>query len=126
VAKVLGSTRDIDELFVQAMNQYQFSKSIEMVKDFIPEALLINGENPLILLHNALSKGLHDAEMTDSHCLELAQSIRIVLVELAERAASALKEDKEILEALTVLKAIPRGSKKTTEDAASDESRGTA
>ncbi len=46
-------------------------------------------------------------EMTDQHCLELAQSIRTVLTELAERASLVMKENKEIQEALKVLKAIP-------------------
>lgn len=116
VSKVVGSTATTDALFVQAMNEIQFSKSIELVKDFMPQALLISGENPLTLLHSALSKGLHNPEMTDSHCLELAQSIRTILVELAERAASVLKEDKEIQDALKVLKAVPRGTKQTPED----------
>jgi hypothetical protein len=108
VAKVIGSTSEVDALFAAALKQYQFSKSVEMVKDLIPQALLINGENPLLLLHSALSKGLHDPEMTDQHCLELAQSIRTVLTELAERASLVMKENKEIQEALKVLKAIPR------------------
>jgi hypothetical protein len=109
--KVLGSKQEVDLLFTEALNQYQFSKSIEMIKDYIPEALLINGENPLVLLHNALSKGLHDPAMTDAHCLELAQSIRVVMTELSERIASVTKDDKEIQDALKVLKSIPRSSK---------------
>lgn len=111
--KTVGSTPAIDELFHNALNQYQFSTSVEMLKDVIPQALLINGENPLILLHNALSKGLHNPEMTDEHCLELAQSIRIVLTELAERIANVTKEDKELLNAIKALKAIPPSTKKT-------------
>jgi len=110
-AKVVGTTAEIDSLFIEALNQFQFSKSVEMLEGFIPQALLIRGENPLVLLHSALSKGLHSPEMTDEHCLELAQSIRIVLTELAERVSSVTKDDKEIQEALKVLKGIPRGSK---------------
>jgi hypothetical protein len=126
VAKVVGSTPAIDALFVEAQNQYQFSKSIEMLKDFIPQALLINGENPLVLLHSALSKGLHDAEMTDQHCLELAQSIRTVLTELAERASAAMKENKELADALKVLKAIPRAAKATVEGRSEDATTATS
>lgn len=120
VAKVLGSTPEMDALFNDAQRQYQFSKSIEMVEHLIPQALMINGENPLILLHSALSKGLHDPDMTDKHCLELAQSIRTILTELADRAAVAMKEDKEIATALKVLKAIPRTAKATAEAAVND------
>jgi len=107
VAKVLGTTRETDQLFAAAMNETRFSESIEMVKDLIPQSLLINGRNPLTLLHSALSKGLHNADMTDAHCLALAQSIRTILAELAERASEALKNDKEIQSALSVLMAIP-------------------
>jgi hypothetical protein len=110
VAKTLGSTPEIDQVFTAAINETLFTKSVEMVESFIPQALLINGENPLKLLHSALSKGLHNPEMTDAHCLRLAQSIRVVLTELADRSAAALKEDRELQQALNTLKAVPRGS----------------
>jgi len=61
----------------------QFSKAIETIKAAIPESLLIDGHNPLTLLHDALSEGLH--AQTNEDCLELATSIRVVLTELAER-----------------------------------------
>jgi len=115
VAKTLGSTPEIDQVFTAAINETLFTKSVEMVERFIPQALLINGENPLMLLHSALSKGLHNPEMTDAHCLRLAQSIRVVLTELAERSAAALKEDRELQQALNTLKAVPRGSKLITD-----------
>lgn len=82
-----------------------------MVKAVIPQTLLINGQNPLRLLHSALSKGLHIADMTDAHCLALAQSIRTILGELAERASEALKNDEQIQTALSVLMAVPNSSK---------------
>jgi hypothetical protein len=80
----------------------QFSKSIDLVKNAIPPSLLIQGHhNPLTLLHSALSKGLH-AE-SDESCLELAQSIRLVLAELAERLSTALKADAELNAAVSRL-----------------------
>jgi len=109
VAKTIGSTPEVQELFNKAVNETRFSESLNMVKDVIPQALLIKGQNPLALLHTALSRGLHNPEMTDEHCLALAQSIRTILTELAERASQALKEDKEIQSALSVLMAVPRG-----------------
>jgi hypothetical protein len=48
-------------------------------------------------------------DMTDAHCLQLAKSIRTILAELAERASEALKDDKEIQNALSVLMAVQRG-----------------
>lgn len=89
-------------LLREAKAEDQFSRSVEMIKDAIPQSLLIQGHhNPLTLLYSALSKGLH-AE-TDEVCLELAQSIRIVLGELAERLAAALKNDAELNAAVSRL-----------------------
>lgn len=105
VARTLGSTPETDTLFESATRETQFSKSVEMVNDVIPQALMINGRNPLTLLHSALSKGLHDDGMTDDRCLQIAQSIRTILGELAERAAAALKSDREIQAALSTLMA---------------------
>jgi hypothetical protein len=84
-----------------AMAETQFSKAISMIKDAIPQSLLISGHNPLTLLHTALSDGLH--AQSDEHCLELAQSIRVVLAELSERIASALKDEAELRTAVSRL-----------------------
>jgi len=62
---------------------------------------LINGHNPLTLLHSALSDGIH--AKTDEECLELATSIRLVLIELADRIATALKDEAELRTAVTKL-----------------------
>jgi hypothetical protein len=48
-----------------------------VVQHGIPQARLINGHNPLTLLHNALSAGLH--EQSDETYLELAQAVRVML-----------------------------------------------
>ena len=39
----------------------------------MPESLLINGHSPILLLHSALSEGLH--AQTDEQCLELAEAL---------------------------------------------------
>jgi hypothetical protein len=115
VAKLLGSSPEIDARFAAAINETRFTNSVAMVRDFIPQTLLMSGQNPLTLLHSALSKGLHNAEMTDAHCLQLAQSIRTVLAELAERASEALKSTKEIETAISVLMAVPNSPMATPE-----------
>jgi DNA-directed RNA polymerase subunit RPC12/RpoP len=126
VAKVLGSAPEIDALFAAAAAETRFSESVAMVRDFIPQALMVGGRNPLTLLHSALSKGLHNPEMTDSHCLQLAQSIRTILAELAERASEALKSTKEIEAAISVLMSVPNGPRESPETtpAAAGESEG--
>jgi len=84
-----------------AEKETQFSKAIEAIKDGIPEVLRIGPHNPLTLLHSALSEGLH--EHTDKECLEIAQEIRLVLTELAERLSQALKEEAELQTAVSRL-----------------------
>lgn len=89
-----------------ARDETQFTKAIEAVKHALPQSLLVNGHNPLKLLHTALSSGVH--ELDDSTCLELATSIRVVLVELAERLALALKDEAGLNAALQRLAGRPR------------------
>jgi hypothetical protein len=62
---------------------------------------LIDGHNPLTLLHDALSDGLHAA--TDDECLGFANSIRVLMTELAERLAQAVNDDAELTAALSRL-----------------------
>jgi hypothetical protein len=77
-----------------AKNEHQFLKAIDLVKDGIPQGLLINGQNPLTLLHSALSEGLHGR--TDEECLQAAHDVRIVLTALVERLDQALKDEAEL------------------------------
>jgi hypothetical protein len=97
----LGASPEMLEKLRQAEKETQFSTAIEIVKSGIPAALLINGHNPLTLLHTALSEGLHDH--TDAECLEIAQEIRLVLTDLADRISQALKEEAELKKAVSRL-----------------------
>ena len=101
VAQKLGTTAEAIQELEAAKAETQFSKALASVKDSIPQALLIDGHNPLRLLHSALSDGLHDRD--DSHCLEQASSIRVVLAELSERLSHALKDEAELNRALSHL-----------------------
>jgi hypothetical protein len=101
VSEKLGADKDLTKLLDTAKAETQFSKSISLVKDAIPQTLLINGHNPLTLLHGALSVGLH--EQSDERCLELAHDIRVVLAELSERLSQALKDEVELNTAVTRL-----------------------
>ncbi len=72
-----------------------------MAKDAIPESLLINGQNPILLLHGALSEGIH--ALSDEECLSIASSVRVVLVELSDRLSQSLKDEAELTRALAVI-----------------------
>jgi len=84
-----------------AKNETQFSQAVDMIKQNLPSSLLINGHNPLKLLHKALSKGIH--ELSDEECLSRANSIRIVLTELCQRMNELLKDDKDLKNAIDSL-----------------------
>jgi hypothetical protein len=101
VAERVSAKPDTLVILKNAIKEVQFSRALDIAKPAIPESLLINGHNPLGLLHDALSEGLH--ALTDSECLELAGSIRIVLAELSDRLAAALKDEVELQQALGTL-----------------------
>lgn len=94
-------------VFDDALRQTQFSAAVRTLKDAIPDKLLIlNGENPLTLLHSPLSVQLH--ALTDKQCLQQAADIRIVLTALLENIADVLKDQEELKGAANRLKEIRR------------------
>lgn len=101
VSEKLSVSRDKIETLKNAKSETQFNKAVKSVRDAIPESLLINGHNPITLLHSALSEGLHDRD--DEQCLQVANSIRVILGELSERLAHALKDEAELTQAISKL-----------------------
>lgn len=101
VCKKLGKQESLIEDLEKAKNETQFSKAVDSIKEELPTSLYIEGQNPLKLLHKAVSKGIHN--MTDEECLQYAGSIRIILFELTERINAILKDSKEIHDAISVL-----------------------
>ena len=100
-AERVGVTAEQLASFDAAISETQFSRAIDEVKDAIPAALMVKSHNPLTLLHNALSKGLH--AKTDEECLALATSIRVVLTDLAERISAVMKNEEELNQAVSRL-----------------------
>jgi hypothetical protein len=110
VAEKIGAKKDILDSLSEAKAEQQFSTALAAVK--VPDALLINGHNPLTLLHSALSDGLH--ARSDKECLELASSVRVVLAELSERLGQVLKDEAELQHAIAKLKVNKKEQKVTT------------
>jgi hypothetical protein len=52
----------------------QFSTAIDLINDAIPDAIKLEGHDPLTLLHDALSDGLHSQD--DAECLRIAGDVR--------------------------------------------------
>lgn len=97
----LGAPEEKLHILDTAIAETQFTKALEIAKPAIPESLLINGHNPLKLLHGALSEGIHN--MSDEDCLGYAASVRVVLGELSERLSQALKNEVELTHAISRL-----------------------
>lgn len=94
VSERLGAPANMVADMKAARQETQFKTAIEAIKHGIPESLMVNGQNPLTLLHSALSAGLHDH--SDEECLELAADIRVVLTEMVERMTAAMKDEAEL------------------------------
>jgi hypothetical protein len=101
VSEKLGAPEEKIETLKKAVSETQFSKALDMAKDVIPESLLINGHSPILLLHSALSEGVH--ALSDEECLTIASSVRVVLGELSDRLSQALKNEEELTKALSTL-----------------------
>ncbi len=89
VAKLQNPSGELIKELEEARSETQFSSAVEKIKQGIPEVLRINGQNPLTLLHTALSGGLHAG--TDPECLEIAQDIRVILSEFSDRLRNGIE-----------------------------------
>ena len=107
VQKVEPAPDAIVANLTNAKDTFQFSQAMDDVRLAVPQVLLINGHNPLTLLHSALSAGIHDK--SDDECLEIAKNVRVVLAGLAERLGQALSEHKELNDAVTTLLKATKG-----------------
>jgi hypothetical protein len=94
VGEKTGADPAVLQILRVAIAENQFYKAMEDVKNAMPPALLINGHNPITLLHRALSQGLH--AQSGEECLLAASSIRLVLTELSERLGQVLKDHAEL------------------------------
>jgi hypothetical protein len=101
VAERIGAPAEKLQSLRASITEVQFSVAMSSIRDAVPESLLINGHNPMTLLHSALSEGVHN--LSDEECLEIASSIRVVLTELSERLSQALKDEAELKNALSKL-----------------------
>lgn len=75
------------ERFERALTEISAStvaaRKIELVKDLLPSSLKPGGINPLDILHEGLSRGLHG--LSDEECLEDAEVFRKALVTLVDQ-----------------------------------------
>jgi hypothetical protein len=98
VAKRLGALPDVLKIFARAKVEDQFTNAIKQIKDALPPALFISGHNPLTILYDVLSDGIHD--LTDEECLAHAKTVRTLLIALADRISEISKDEAKVQEAI--------------------------
>lgn len=97
---------DERETYEKALENIKLKKNvsdkIKIVMDLIPPILKPNNEfNPLKILYDILSKGLH--EKSEEECLEDAESIRTCMIFLIETILKQQKEKQEFTEKMRKL-----------------------
>lgn len=93
-----GDREAYNKALEQAKKTTVAQDKIELVKDLLPEILKPDNVNPLSILHDTLSRGLHSKP--DEQCLELAGIVRDALVflvnQVLERKAATSKFTKSM------------------------------
>jgi len=72
------------------------AEKIDLVKDMLPSSLKPEGMNPLSVLHEKLSEGLH--EDTDEECMQIAETVRESIVFLVQQVTASKNASKEFTE----------------------------
>jgi hypothetical protein len=111
-AEHVGSDTTMVERLRHLRQHWRFQQSVDEIKDCLPQILLIEGKNPLELLHPVLSDSIHDR--SDEEALEIASEIRLVLINLAERIAVAKTQSDELKQAVAKLAARKAERRKVT------------
>ncbi|POO56161.1 hypothetical protein [Agrobacterium rosae] len=101
VCRTVNAPGDLITELEEAKNEIAFAKSMDKIKTALPQGLLIDGHNPLLAIHGALSVGIHEG--SDADCLEAASAVRLVLTELVERITLLKQDNKELSSALQLL-----------------------
>lgn len=101
VAVRIGASEEMQAKLEEAGKASQFRDAVEHAKGATPDQLKIKGQDPVRLLYAAVSVGLH--EDSDAACLQSASAIRTVMTEIADRMSQALKDERELTEAIKLL-----------------------
>ncbi len=95
-------SKEIKRLIEQYNKDHQMSKLIDAIFEFLPGSLKSLGDNPLKLLYNELSEGIHD--FSEEECSNKAESIDKLLSFVIKKINEENSEVKEAMEAIKALK----------------------
>jgi hypothetical protein len=101
VAKQIDAGEEAFAWLKKARADRQFTKSVDEIKSAGLHAIYLDGHNPLTLLYDEVSDGVHAG--TDAENLVIAERIRLVLGHLAARLAALKLEQAEVKSALTAM-----------------------
>ncbi len=90
-----------EEAMEKVKNTKQTQEKIKLIKDLLPSILMPEGFNPLKMIYDMLSKGIHNK--TDEECLDYSRAIRKSLIFLVEIILHAKKQNKEFTESMKKL-----------------------
>lgn len=95
-------SENVRKAWTEYESNHQMSSLIENINDFIPSSLKEISDNPIKLLYQQLSGGIH--EFTEETCLEKAKQIDIVLRYVIKKVNSEKFELKQVRQAMNSLK----------------------
>lgn len=98
VCETVNASAELIEELRRAQQEISFEKSLAQIKTALPQGLLVEGKNPLLALHGALSVGLH--QETDAECLEAAHAVRLVLTDLVDKMSMLRQDNQELNKAV--------------------------
>jgi hypothetical protein len=101
VLKLHGGSTEISAAIAKARSTDSFTRAMEQIKGMLPGSLRVDGHNPLQLIYDQLSDGVHG--QSDEVCLARAAIIREALSGMAGRIAALLKEDETLRQAISTL-----------------------
>ena len=118
IGKILQSLRSVLELnnacseeiekINKALNGIVMDERIKIAKDAVPNHLRPNGMNPLAIIYDTLSAGIH--RLPEEQCLENSQQIRIALSYLIRALTQQNEEQKAFLDSMKSLNDFNSGS----------------
>lgn len=93
-AKKLGAAPEVSAALEKAKNERHLTKSLDALGSGPLKAIYLNGHNPLTLLYDEVSDGVHAGSDADN--LSSAHDIRIVLMHLADQLSEVTAERAEL------------------------------
>lgn len=92
--------QDADERLIseyeKAKSERQFDKAMQHIKKDLPPSFKIEGQNPISLLFEACSVGVHKNNLKDEDCQELADDLRCLLIATISRLTELASNDKKL------------------------------